>query len=86
MVSVAFVELGKEGGLRIQLKTKKSFEFPHRFLENSEQRPKFERQGFQYKHGALERAKVSECQENKKLRGREQTLQLQITEQERISK
>lgn len=47
MVSVAFMELGKEGGLRIQLKTKKSFEFLHRFLENSEQRPKFERQSFQ---------------------------------------
>ena len=37
----------REGGVRIQLKTKKSFEFPHRFLENAEQRPKFERQGFQ---------------------------------------
>lgn len=41
---------------------------------------------FSDKHGALERAKVSECQENKNLRGQEQTLQLQITEQERISK
>lgn len=38
---------------------------------------------FNDKHRALERAKVSACQENPNLRGPEQTLELQTTEQER---
>lgn len=68
--------------MRIQLKTKKSFEFPHPIFRKSEQRPKFEREWLSVTSTELLREQRFECQENKKLRGREQTLQLQQSKKE----
>lgn len=67
MMSVAFMGVGREEGVRIQLKTKKPFEFQHRFLETQSGGQSLKDRAFSDKHGTLERAKVSECQEKKKL-------------------
>ena len=55
MMSVAFMGMGREERVRIQLKTKKPFEFQHRFLETQSRGQSLKDRAFNDKRRALER-------------------------------